>query len=279
MAATSPAPAAAALNPDEQAQLGALTMKLQRDVNCIADPERSVRRRALDRLQRSLQAAGGEAASASAPVLRALFATSLQPALLACATQDAVEKCREKALALVLWFVERRAVELSAPVLRALVALLSARLGSLPYPEPTEEIRLLLLQLALAYLTQLAASSPEQRVALGDALPELANVLGKSALDPFPDVKKTAADCAVVLARGWRADVALQLGTIVKPMVTNLGHQHSRVRVGALLVRVVVEMVGWVVRNNRDGRVADGGLVVGRRWRRSCHVAPMRSRS
>ncbi|TYZ59531.1 hypothetical protein PybrP1_003449 [[Pythium] brassicae (nom. inval.)] len=217
------------LTPDEHAQLGALSMKLQRDVNCVADPERSVRRRALDRLQRSL-APGGEAASASVAVLRALFSASLQPALFACAASDPVEKCREKALLLALALVERRAAELSPQMLRAVTALLSARVGTLPYPEPTEEIRLLLLQLALAYLTQLAAA----REPLGDALPELANALGKAALDPFPDVKKAAADCAVVLARGWRADVALQLGAIVKPMVTNLGHQHSRVRVGAL---------------------------------------------
>lgn len=223
------------LTPDEHAQLATLSMKLQRDVNCVADPERNVRRRALDRLQRSL-APGGEAASASEGVLRALFSTSLQPALLACAANDPVEKCREKALLLVLVCVERRAAELSPQTLRAVTTLLHARIGTLPYPEPTEEVRLLLLQLALAYLTQLA----EAHVPLGDALPELANALGKATLDPFPDVKKTAADCAVVLARGWRADVARQLGTLVKPLVTNLGHQHSRVRVGALQVRACV---------------------------------------
>lgn len=232
MAATAPA-----MTPEQQAQYTALAMKLQRDVNCVSDPERSVRRRALDKLQRTLSA---EAPTTPPAVLATLFRTNLKDALLACAGQDAVEKCREKALTLVLLFTTQRAVELSQPMLRDIVALLSARIGKLPYPEPTEEIRLLLLQLTHAYLTQLgaaAASTTTADLSLTAVIADLANVLGKTALDPFPDVKKLSADCAIVVSRAWPADVALQLGAIVKPMVTNLGHQHSRVRVGALQVR------------------------------------------
>lgn len=230
---------AEAMTDEQQGQYNGLAMKLQRDVNCVSDPERSVRRRALDKLQRVLNS---EAQSVPVVVLQTLFRTNLKAALLTCAGQDAVEKCREKALTILLFFAEHHAMELSQSMTKDLVALLSARLGKLPYPEPTEEIRLLLLQLTHVYLKQLAEafeanSGSDKTLSLVAVIPDLANVLGKTALDPFPDVKKITADCAIVISCAWKSDVALQLGTIVKPMVTNLGHQHSRVRVGALQVR------------------------------------------
>jgi dynein assembly factor 5 len=218
-----------ALSAADEAAYSMLAMKLQRDVNCLADPERSVRRRAMDKLSRALQA---EAASASPAVLAKLCADNLQHPLLASASQDSVEKCREKALTLLLFLAEKRALALSAPVLAELVALASSRLGKLPYPEHTEEIRLLLLQLIALYLRQLVDVS--EQVPLRDVMADLANVLGKEALDPFPDVKKVVADCVIVIGHTWPRDVALQLGAIVRPLVTSLGHQHSRVRVSAL---------------------------------------------
>lgn len=231
-----------AMSDEQQAQYNVLAMKLQRDVNCVSDPERSVRRRALDKLQRALNS---EAQSVPVVVLQTLFSVNLKAALLACAGQDAVEKCREKALMIMLFFAEHRAIELSQSMTKDVVALLSARLGKLPFPEPTEEIRLLLLQLAHVYLKKLAAAfeeknGSEKALSLVAVIPDLANVLGKTALDPFPDVKKITADCAIVISHTWKSDVALQLGTIVKPMVTNLGHQHSRVRIGALQVRLLL---------------------------------------
>lgn len=222
-----------ALSPDHEAAYQMLAMKLQRDVNCLADPDRSVRRRAIDRLHRALHA---DAASVPAAVLSKLCEVNLQAALLACAGQDAVEKCREKSLTLLLFLVEQRAVARSEAVLKQIVALATARLGKLPYPEHTEEIRLLLLQLVVVFLKQLTAET-ERETSLRDVIADLADVLGKSALDPFPDVKKIVADCVSVIGASWPRDLALQLGTIVRPMMTNLGHQHSRVRVCALQVR------------------------------------------
>uniref|UniRef100_K3W704 TOG domain-containing protein n=1 Tax=Globisporangium ultimum (strain ATCC 200006 / CBS 805.95 / DAOM BR144) TaxID=431595 RepID=K3W704_GLOUD len=221
---------ATVMNAEQEAQLGMLAMKLQRDINCISDPDRAVRRRALDKLQRALT---NDAPTTPPVVLQTLCSVNMKAALFACAGQDVVEKCREKALTLLLFFAERNAMELSEAMLKDLVALLSARMGKLPYSEPTEEIRLLMLQLTCQYLKKMAADTTSKHSLLA-VIPDLANVLGKTALDPFPDVKKITADCAIVLSNGWRSDVALQLGAIVKPMVTNLGHQHSRVRVGAL---------------------------------------------
>jgi dynein assembly factor 5, axonemal len=189
-----------------------------------------VRRRACDKLLRVLQ---GEAHALSVAVLRELCAANMLAPLLQCARDDAVEKCREKALTMLLFFAERQALGHLDAVLRELVALLSSRMGKLPFAEPTEEIRLLLLQLFYAYVRQLS-EQPAERLLLRDVITDIANVLAKTAQDPFPEVKKLTADLAIALARGWQRDVALQVGMIVRPMVTNLGHQHNRVRVGAL---------------------------------------------
>ncbi|KAF4325053.1 hypothetical protein JM18_000916 [Phytophthora kernoviae] len=219
-----------ALSPDDETAYNMLSMKMQRDVNCLADPDRSVRRRAADKLHRTLQ---NEASRVSAPVLRALCTTNLQRPMLLCAESDTVEKCRERALTSLLLLCENGALEPSDVTLRELVALANARLGKLPYPEPTEEIRLLVLQLLYAFLKQFAAVK-ETTTSLRDVITELANALGKTAVDPFPDVKKMSAECVILISKTWKSDMAMQIGTIVKPIVMNLGHQHSRVRVCAL---------------------------------------------
>ncbi|KAG6609452.1 Elongation factor-type GTP-binding protein [Phytophthora cinnamomi] len=219
-----------ALSPEDEAAYNMLSMKMQRDVNCLADPDRSVRRRAADKLHRALQ---NEASRVSAAVLRALCTTSLQRPLLQCAESDVVEKCRERALTSLLFLCEHGALEPSDATLKELVALANARLGKLPYPEPTEEIRLLVLQLLHAFLKQLAAVA-DAPTSLRDVISELANALGKTAVDPFPDAKKMSAECVILISKNWKSDVGMQIGTIVRPMVANLGHQHSRVRVCAL---------------------------------------------
>ncbi|KAG7393600.1 HEAT repeat-containing protein 2 [Phytophthora pseudosyringae] len=219
-----------ALSPEDESAFNMLAMKMQRDVNCLSDPDRSVRRRAADKLNRALQ---NEAPRVSAAVLRALCVSSLQRPLLQCAESDAVEKCRERALTSLLFLCERGALEPSDTTLKELVALANARLGKLPYLEPTEEIRLLILQLLHGFLKQFAAVQ-DTPTSLRDVISELANALGKTAVDPFPDAKKMSAECVILVSKRWKSDVGMQIGTIVRPMVVNLGHQHSRVRVCAL---------------------------------------------
>ncbi|OWZ19534.1 hypothetical protein PHMEG_0006218 [Phytophthora megakarya] len=219
-----------ALSAEDESAYNMLAMKMQRDVNCLSDPDRSVRRRAADKLNRTLQ---NEASRASSAVLRTLCVSNLQRPLLQCAENDAVEKCRERALTSLLFLCENGALELSNATLKELVALANARLGKLPYPEPTEEIRLLVLQLLHTFLKQFAAVK-DAPTSLCDVITEMANALGKTAVDPFPDAKKMSAECVILISKNWKSDVGMQIGTIVRPLAANLGHQHSRVRVCAL---------------------------------------------
>uniref|UniRef100_A0AAV1T385 Dynein assembly factor 5, axonemal n=1 Tax=Peronospora matthiolae TaxID=2874970 RepID=A0AAV1T385_9STRA len=218
------------LSPEEEAAYNVLCMRVQRDVNCLTDADRTVRRRGVDKLHRALQY---EAPRVSDAVLRALCMSHLLRPLLQCAERDVVEKCREQALRSLLFLCEHGALEQSNATLKEIVALIDARLGTFPFPEPTEEIRLLLLQLLYAFLTQLAAVHGTL-TSLQDVITELANALSKTAVDPFPDAKKMSAECVILIARTWKHEMCLQIGTIVRPMIANLGHQHSRVRVCAL---------------------------------------------
>ncbi|ETI37684.1 hypothetical protein, variant 1 [Phytophthora nicotianae] len=219
-----------ALTPEDESAYNMLAMKMQRDINCLADPDRSVRRRAADKLNRTLQ---NEASRVSPAVLRTLCVSNLQCPLLQCAETDVVEKCRERALTSLLLLCENKAMEPSDATLKELVALADSRLGKMPYPEPTEEIRLLILQLLHAFLKQFAAVK-DMPTLLRDVITELANALGKTAVDPFPDAKKMSAECVILISKYWKNDMGMQIGTIVRPMVVNLSHQHSRVRVCAL---------------------------------------------
>ncbi|RMX62267.1 hypothetical protein DD238_000850 [Peronospora effusa] len=218
------------LSPEDEATYNLLSMKMKRDINCLMDPDRNVRRRAVEKLHRTLQS---EASHVSNAVLRVLCVSNLLRPLLQCAEHDVVEKCRERALTLLLFLCERGALESSDMTLKEVVALANARLGKLPYPEPTEEMRLLILQLLHAFLKQFAAVK-DRLMSLQDVMTELVNALGKTAIDPFPDAKKMSAECVILISKNWKKDVGMQIGAIVRPVVVNLGHQHSRVRVCAL---------------------------------------------
>ncbi|CAI5725813.1 unnamed protein product [Peronospora effusa] len=218
------------LSPEDEATYNLLSMKMKRDINCLMDPNRNVRRQAVEKLHRTLQS---EASHVSNAVLRVLCVSNLLRPLLQCAEHDVVEKCRERALTLLLFLCERGALESSDMTLKEVVALANARLGKLPYPEPTEEMRLLILQLLHVFLKQFAAVK-DRLMSLQDVMTELVNALGKTAIDPFPDAKKMSAECVILISKNWKKDVGMQIGAIVRPVVVNLGHQHSRVRVCAL---------------------------------------------
>ncbi|CCI41676.1 unnamed protein product [Albugo candida] len=203
----------------------AISIKMQHDINCILDPDRNLRRRSLEKLYRSLNS---NELSVNQDVLQEFFRCNLKKSLLSCASSDPIEKCRELSLQMIGHFIEKRVVTCTQENLQDLTNLLHVRLGKVPYPEPTEEIRLLLLRLYTEYMRQSALQEPS--ISLKDVISNLSNALGKAALDPYPDVKKAVSECVIVVSMYWPEDVKLQLGTIVKPLVGNLKHQHSRIR-------------------------------------------------
>ena len=70
--------------------------KLQRDVNCLSDDNRTTRRRALDRLRRETV---GRSPAHSLEVLQGLMEFLVKPLLKV--LSDPVEKCRELAVGIL----------------------------------------------------------------------------------------------------------------------------------------------------------------------------------
>ncbi|RHY96851.1 hypothetical protein DYB37_004377 [Aphanomyces astaci] len=189
---------------------------LQRDVNCLSDPQRMVRKKSLEKLSQvsDLVAKFGQ------DHLLQFFHAQLMKPLLVCVA-DPVEKCRELSLRGSIEFAKLGAFN-SEERVRALILAIYGRVGKAPFVETAEEIRLLLLELLHAVL---------QRTPTEQSLPaEVMDVLGKTASDPFPDAKKACCDATLVLAHKWKSLVKLHLGTVVKPLTMNLGHQHAKIR-------------------------------------------------
>ena len=90
------------LTPEETEVIGVLKQKLQRNINCLADPDRSTRRRSLDKLKRTLLAAKPPE-GASVKAMAAFFESMLQEPLLKILA-DPVEKCRELSCEIVTRF-------------------------------------------------------------------------------------------------------------------------------------------------------------------------------
>jgi hypothetical protein len=90
------------LTPEELETVNVLKQKLQRNINCLADPDRATRRRSLDKLKRTLLAAKPPD-GASPKVMAVFFTTMLQEPLLKTLV-DQVEKCRELSCEIITRF-------------------------------------------------------------------------------------------------------------------------------------------------------------------------------
>ena len=157
---------------------------LARDINCLADADRSTRRGGLDRIAARLS-------PAPPPPDAPLDGATLQAVAVAAVAQplvrllsDSVEKIREGAAALLTRLVAT--LPDPRPLLPSLLPALAARIGSTPVAEPSEEVRLA--------LTQLLASGPESLIprcgaALAPFAPELTVALARMLADPFADIK------------------------------------------------------------------------------------------
>ncbi|KAG2487828.1 hypothetical protein HYH03_013545 [Edaphochlamys debaryana] len=221
---SSPAPDAA-LSEDVAAYLASL----QRTLNCLADPDRALRRTAAAALQAKLFT--GDAATPPAPRehLRALLAPGplLRPLLALLA--DPVERCRATALGILQAATAQLGADVG-PALPELVPALAVRCGVLPVQEPAEEVRLQVVELARELLQ---VAPPD---ALGRLLsPDLASLLCRGLDDPFPDMKRAAAaGLEAAAARLPPALLAPEAERLLRALAPALQHPHSRVRQAAV---------------------------------------------
>ena len=223
---------------------GGLSKKFAREVNCLADPALGTRKSALKKLSRELTAASVCAAISASGARRqstrprctsraqtqpdhaaGFFTASLGSALVGLFS-DPVERVREDALDLYLALAQLPGSADSLGVaLRQALPTFAARIGSSPFGEPSEELRLKLVDLLLFLLVQ---RSSRDEVAAG--LDSVATTLARVAADAFPAVKVAAAKAVQALATAVPRHIPSVATPLVKSTLANTGHQRGKVR-------------------------------------------------
>ncbi|XP_074552726.1 dynein axonemal assembly factor 5 [Halichoeres trimaculatus] len=208
---------------------------LARHLNCLNEDNKATRKRALETIKRETVDKG-----LSSSVLQEVFSALLKP-LLKCLS-DPMERCRETAITTISEFI--RCVPKPEESLPYLIPCLAQRLGEKDIQEPAEELRLSAMEMLTLTLEVCGKH-------LAPYLNEMINILQRTIVDPFPDVKKESCKCAVSLAKSVPEHFHLQAESLIKPLMQTISHQHSRVRVSA------IEATGAVIQHSTGKNVDD----------------------
>ncbi|XP_006859949.1 PREDICTED: HEAT repeat-containing protein 2 [Chrysochloris asiatica] len=247
MAALAAADTPAPLGPAETAETAELSRALSRLLPGLETDSKLGRRRALEALQRELEAVQpGPSDAAGAAAFQGPWTRLLLPRLLRCLA-DPAEGCR--ALATHLLDLGLRRAARPHDALPHLLPALAARLAGSevsmrPPAEPCEELRLALVQ-----LLRLAVSLGG--TALAPYLDDAVRVLRCTLLDPFAAVRRESCACATALARATPDHFHMQSESLVGPLMQTIAHQHWKVRVA------VIEATGTVIQFGSGKSVDD----------------------
>ncbi|KAF3846359.1 hypothetical protein F7725_003437 [Dissostichus mawsoni] len=208
---------------------------LARHLNCLNEDNKSTRKRALELIKRETVDKG-----LSSCVLQELFSALLKP-LLKCLS-DPMERCRETALTMTTEFI--RCVPKPEESLPYLMPCLAQRLGEKETLEPAEELRLLAVEM-LTLTVEVCGKH------LAPYLTDMINILQRTIVDPFPDVRRESCKCTINVAKSLPEHFHMQAESLMKPLMQTIAHQHSRVRVS------VVEATGAVIQHSNGKNVDD----------------------
>jgi dynein assembly factor 5 len=159
-----------------------LKQKLQRDVNCLGDEDRNTRRRALEKIKRETL----PTPPVPKAVINSLADRLLKPLLKV--VSDPVERCRNLAIEIMAGHCEL--VDNVDTFLPYIIPVAVSRLGGVEISEPSEEVRLQLVQ----FITQVVKRCH------GDNLPayltDFITILQRTIIDPYPEIKKVLIFCS-----------------------------------------------------------------------------------
>ena len=205
-----------------------LLAKHQRDINRVNDSDKATRKRGLEKLLSDLPWEKKSTKKAFGVVFHENLLVPLLVTL-----DDAVEKCRDVSLKLI-----RQALSTFPTVkeeaVTQIVEGLCARVGEVPFTEPTEELRLTVLEVlgqVLQHDSMLASPKLVQASCMSVVV-----ALSKAAADAFPSAKREAADllCTVVRVAPEPWALAGALKDCLKSLCANAMHQHNKVRAATL---------------------------------------------
>ncbi|CEM35003.1 unnamed protein product [Vitrella brassicaformis CCMP3155] len=216
---------------DLPADVHSFVQKHQRDLNCLTDPDRSLRKAALARLDAlfppSTAATPTPTHTAGIKPLKHLFIHCLAPRI-PHLLSDPVERCRETALTIMakaVGLLDRQELTDLLPI--CLSALLS-RIRPLPFPEEAEELRLDVLML----IGRLVRGVGE---GCGGYCADLVDGLSKALTDANPEAKRESCGIVEAIAKTCQGDKLAKVGRpLVQSLARNLSHQHWKVRKATL---------------------------------------------
>ncbi|CAJ1377289.1 unnamed protein product [Effrenium voratum] len=207
-------------------------LTVKRDINCLSDNDRAVRRGAVVKLEKTLLS------GSKAPpdyVAKVVLEELHKPLFRLFADQG--EKCREVALSMTMRFADLLPVQDLENLLPLLLAALLGRFRSHPFPEQSEELRLEALRL----LNHLFDVCKER---LNPFASDVLDALSKALTDSCPDAKKECCEITKKVSQYFDAErVSRACGPLVGSLLANLKHQQWKVRratlesIGALLLQ------------------------------------------
>ncbi|NXQ52942.1 DAAF5 factor, partial [Anthoscopus minutus] len=220
-------------------EVAELSQALARPLSLLQQPDcgRAARLRALEDIRAQLQ---GQPLPGA--VLQEVFAARLLRPLSRCLAGDAAERCRELALQLLRHGLSHG--ERPCEALPVLLPALAQRLCPPQGAEPSEELRLGLVQLLSLLLQRCGAS-------MAPYLGDIARVLQATLLDHYAEVRRESCRCAVACARAMPEHFHMQSESLIKPLMQTISHQHYRVRVD------VIQATGAVIQFGNGKSVDD----------------------
>jgi len=211
----------------------AVVQGLARHVNCLSEESKLSRRKALENIKKDTIA---RKPALTADEIKPVLNEIVKPLLKEFA--DPVEKCRELSVGIIRDFF----LQVSEPedYLPYVIPVMVNRLGQQELVEPSEELRLLLVE----FLKEILERSGQK---LAVYLDDLIRIFQRTIIDPYSEVKKVSCYCASIVAKAIPAYFHAQSESLIKPLLMAISHQHSKVRTLVIYTIGIPYIVSMVV--------------------------------
>ncbi|XP_014783487.1 dynein axonemal assembly factor 5 [Octopus bimaculoides] len=210
---------------------------LARNINFLNESNKITRRKALQDISKDINRRKNDLESSE---LQRIFNELLKPLLKE--FSDPAESCREQAIELMSELLTM--VPGQCEYLPYLIPVLVQRLGQQEIMENSEEVRLILVRLLIKAM-ELNGKK------IGVYLNDVIKILQRTIIDNYPQIKKDSCVAASLLANTVPDVFHMQSESLINPLLQNLTHQHSKVRV------CVLEAIGDVIQNGNGKSVDD----------------------
>ncbi|CAI9739172.1 dynein axonemal assembly factor 5-like [Octopus vulgaris] len=210
---------------------------LARNINFLNESNKMIRRKALQDISKDINKRKPDLESSD---LQRIFNELLKPLLKE--FSDPAESCREQAIELMSELLT--IVPGQCEYLPYLIPVLVQRLGQQEIIENSEEVRLILVRLLIKAME---LNGKKIEAYLNDVI----KILQRTIVDNYPQIKKNSCMAASLLAKTVPDVFHMQSESLINPLLQNLTHQHSKVRV------CVLEAIGDVIQNGNGKSVDD----------------------